>query len=296
MNYLNFFHLKEQPFAGAVDSRFYFNSYQHSYALVKLKYAVEERKGLAVLEGGIGTGKTTLARRMLEELDETKFEAALLVIIHSGISSSWLLRKIGIQLGLENPAEDKTILLAQLYERLMEIYDSNKKAVVLIDEAQMLETKEVIEDIRGLLNMEVENQKLITFVLFGLTNMDSYLVLDKPLQQRIAIRYQLQSFTEKVTADYINYRLDVAGPTRDLFTKDALAAIHYYSNGIPRLINTICDNALFEGFLQKKEVVSEDIIREVVFDLKLIDQMQQENPTEGPSVKMEATSLRHPRS
>jgi len=275
MNYLGFYHLKEQPFSGAVDSRFYFNSFQHSYALVKLKYAAEERKGLAVLEGGIGTGKTTLARRMLEELNESQYEAALLVIIHSGVSSLWILRKIGIQLGIENPAEEKTALLGQLYERLMEVHDSQKKAVVLIDEAQMLQSKEIIEDIRGLLNMEVENKKLITFILFGLTNMDSYLVLDKPLQQRIALRYQLQSFTEKVTADYIRYRLDIAGPTREIFAQDALTAIHYYSNGIPRLINTICDNALFEGFLQKKEVLNKQIIEEVVSDLKLVDQKNQ---------------------
>ena len=148
----------------------------------------------------------------------------------------------------------------------------------------MLETREVIEEIRGLLNMEVENQKLITFVLFGLTNMDSYLVLDKPLQQRIAVRYQLQSFTEKVTADYIHYRLDIAGPTRDIFTKEALSTIHKHSHGIPRLINTICDNALFEGFLQKKETVNEDIIQEVVSDLKLLDQMHEEAEQPDPSI------------
>jgi len=289
MNYLGFYHLKEQPFGGAVDSRFYFNSFQHSYALVKLKYAAEERKGLAVLEGGIGTGKTTLARRMLEELDESKYEAALLVIIHSGLSSSWILRKIGIQLGIENPVEDKTALLGQLYERLMEIHDAQKKAIVLIDEAQMLESKEIIEDIRGLLNMEVDNQKLITFILFGLTNMDSYLVLDKPLQQRIALRYQLQSFTEKVTADYIRYRLDIAGPTREIFAPDALVAIHHYSSGIPRLINTICDNALFEGFLQKKEMLNKDIIEEVVADLKLVDQMERR----GDKVKSQSIPVHH---
>jgi type II secretory pathway predicted ATPase ExeA len=273
MNYLDFFRLKEQPFAGAVDSRFYFNSYQHAYALVKLKYAAEERKGLAVLEGGIGTGKTTLARRMLEDLNDSQYEAALLVIIHTAISSTWLLRKVAVQLGVENPVEEKTVLLGQLYDRLVQIYDAGKKAVVLIDEAQMLQSKELIEEIRGLLNIEIDSQKLITFILFGLTNLDSYLVLDKPLQQRIAVRYQLQSFTQKVTADYIRYRLEIAGTSKELFTHTALAAVHHYSNGIPRLINNICDNALFEAFLQKKEMVSDDIVQEVVSDLKLEDQV-----------------------
>jgi type II secretory pathway predicted ATPase ExeA len=283
MNYLDYFHLKEQPFAGAVDSRFYFNSYQHSYALVKLKYAAEERKGLAVLEGGIGTGKTTLARRMLEELDESRFEAALLVIIHTAISSTWLLRKVAVQLGVENPVEEKTVLLGQLYDRLLEIYDSGKRAVVLIDEAQMLQSKELIEEIRGLLNIEIDSQKLITFILFGLTNLDSYLILDKPLQQRIAVRYQLQSFTNKVTSEYIRYRLEVAGTTQELFTHTALAAVHHFASGIPRLINNICDNALFEAFLQKKELVGEDIIQEIASDLKLIDQASPVSFQEEPS-------------
>jgi type II secretory pathway predicted ATPase ExeA len=176
-------------------------------------------------------------------------------------------------LGVENPVEEKTVLLGQLYDRLVEIYDSGKRAVVLIDEAQMLQSKELIEEIRGLLNIEIDSQKLITFILFGLTNLDSYLVLDKPLQQRIAVRYQLQSFTNKVTSDYIRYRLEVAGTTKELFTHTALAAVHHYSSGIPRLINNICDNALFEAFLQKKEMVGDDIIQEVVSDLKLLDQV-----------------------
>jgi type II secretory pathway predicted ATPase ExeA len=180
---------------------------------------------------------------------------------------------VAVQLGVENPVEEKTVLLGQLYDRLVEIYDAGKKAVVLIDEAQMLQSKELIEEIRGLLNIEIESQKLITFILFGLTNLDSYLVLDKPLQQRIAVRYQLQSFTQKVTSDYIRYRLEVAGTSTELFSPTALSVIHHFSNGIPRLINTICDNALFEGFLQKKEVISDDIIQEVVSDLKLEDQV-----------------------
>jgi general secretion pathway protein A len=270
MSYLEFYNLKEQPFSISVDNRFYFNSNQHSQALVKLKYAAEERKGLAVLVGGIGTGKTTLARRMLDELEESQFESALLVVLHTSITSEWLLRKIAVQLGVQNPLEEKTELLSQLYNRLVEIYDSGKKAVVLIDEAQMLQRKEVMEEFRGILNIELDGQKLITFIFFGLTDLDSNLALDKPLQQRIALRYQLQSFTEKVTEDYIRYRLDVAGTKKELFTKGCLAAIHKYSQGIPRLINGICDNALLEGFLRKREKIDEEMIQEVVSDLKLL--------------------------
>ncbi|TAJ99073.1 MAG: AAA family ATPase [Candidatus Manganitrophaceae bacterium] len=270
MNYLEFYNLKEQPFSISVDNRFYFNSNQHSHALVKLRYAAEERKGLAVLVGGIGTGKTTLARRMLDELEDTKFESALLVVIHTSITSEWLLRRIAVQLGVQNPLDDKTELLSQLYNRLVEIYDSGKKAVVLIDEAQMLQRREVMEEFRGILNIELDGEKLITFVFFGLTDLDSYLALDKPLQQRIAVRYELESFTEKTTEEYIRYRLEVAGSKRELFTKGSYTTIHHYSEGIPRLINSICDNALLEGFLRKKERIDEEMIKEVISDLKLI--------------------------
>lgn len=270
MSYLEFFNLKEQPFSISVDNRFYFNSNQHAHALVKLRYAAEERKGLAVLVGGVGTGKTTLARRMLDELEETKFESALLVVIHTSVTSEWLLRKISVQLGVQNPLDDKTELLSQLYNRLVEIYDSGKKAVVLIDEAQMLQRREVMEEFRGILNIELDGQKLITFIFFGLTDLDTYLALDKPLQQRIAVRYELESFTEKTTEEYIRYRLEVAGCKKELFTKGALATIHQYSEGIPRLINSICDNALLEGFLRKKDRIDEEMIKEVIADLKLV--------------------------
>lgn len=270
MNYLEFYNLKEQPFSISVDNRFYFNSNQHAHALVKLRYAAEERKGLAVLVGGVGTGKTTLARRMLDELEESKFESALLVVIHTSVTSEWLLRKIAVQLGVQNPLDDKTELLSQLYNRLVEIYDSGKKAVVLIDEAQMLQRREVMEEFRGILNIELDGQKLITFIFFGLTDLDTYLALDKPLQQRIAVRYELESFTEKTTEEYIRYRLEVAGSKRELFTKGSLTTIHQCSEGIPRLINSICDNALLEGFLRKKERIDEEMIKEVIADLKLI--------------------------
>lgn len=271
MNYLDFYQLNEQPFSISVDNRFYYNSDQHSESLLRLKYAAEHRKGLAVLVGDVGTGKTTLARRMLDELDENQFESALLVVIHTSITSEWLLRKIAAQLGVEKPSENKADLLTQLYRRLVEINEAQKKALVLVDEAQMLHNKETMEEFRGLLNIELDGKKLITFIFFGLPSLDDTLALDKPLQQRIAVRYQLKSFSQEATEAYIKCRLDVAGAQKQLFAIDSLSAIHQYSGGIPRLINTICDNALLEGFLRKKEIIDEKMIQEIATDLKLSD-------------------------
>ncbi len=269
MSYLDYYGLKEHPFSISVDNRFYYNSAQHAEAIIRLKYAVENRKGLAVLVGEIGAGKTTLATRMLDELDEKEYESALLVVIHAGISSDWLLRKISVQLGVENPSADKTELLPQLYKQLVQIYESGKKAVVLIDEAQMLHTKELMEEFRGILNIEMDGNKLITFVLFGLHDLDKHLKLDEPLKQRVGVRFQLDSFKPDIASEYVKYRLRVAGSNRELFTRDALTAIHQYTGGIPRLINALCDNALLEGFLRKKEVITGDMIKEVAIDLQI---------------------------
>lgn len=269
MSYLEFYKLKEQPFTNTVDTKFYYNSVQHSEALLRLKHAINTMKGLAVLVGSIGTGKTTLARRMLDELNEKEYESALLVIIHANITPEWLLKKIITQLGVEELPDDKTELLSKLCKRLIEIHEEGKKAVVLIDEAQMLQTKELMEEFRGILNIETDGNKLITFVLFGMPELDSCLSLDEPLRQRIAMRYKLQSFEESTTEEYIKFRLKIAGCSSELFTKDALEAVHNYSHGIPRLINTICDNSLLEGFLRKKLRIDASIIKEVVNDLGL---------------------------
>ena len=178
-------------------------------------------------------------------------------------------KKIITQLGVEELPDDKTELLSKLCKRLIEIHEEGKKAVVLIDEAQMLQTKELMEEFRGLLNIETDGNKLITFVLFGMPELDSCLSLDEPLKQRIAMRFKLQSFEESTTEEYIKFRLKIAGCNSELFTKDALEAIHNYSHGIPRLINTICDNSLLEGFLRKKLRIDASIIKEVVNDLGL---------------------------
>src|SRR5216110_418534 len=214
MTYLDYFELTQEPFSNAPVSRFYYNSSQHSAALTRLMHAVSYMKGLSILVGDIGAGKTTLARRMLDSLPEHEYEAALLVIIHSGVTASWLLKRIALQLGVDSPSEDKLTLLGQLYQRLVRIYEAGKKAVVLIDEAQMLETRELMEEFRGLLNLEVPERKLISFVFFGLPEIEKNLKLDPPLAQRVALRYRLEPFAADSTEAYIRHRLRLAGSTR----------------------------------------------------------------------------------
>lgn len=269
MSYLEYFGLSSEPFSNAPVSRFYYNAPQHQQALARLLYAVNSMKGLAVLVGEIGGGKTTLARRMLDSLPEEEYEAALLVIIHSGITASWLLRRIALQIGVENPAQEKLALLSQLYQRLLQIYEQGRKAVVLIDEAQMLETRELMEEFRGLLNLEVPERKLISFVFFGLPEIEKNLKLDPPLAQRVAMRYRLEPFTSESTEAYIKHRLRLAGSARMPFTPDAIEAVHRRAGGTPRVINTICDNALFETFLARATEIRGPLIEQIADNLGL---------------------------
>lgn len=276
MDYLEFYKLKEHPFSNAVDNRFYYNSTQHAEALIRLKYAVDTMKGLAVVVGDIGTGKTTLARRMLDELDETRYEAALLVVLHSSVTADWLMRKIAIQLGVKDVGTTKVEILKQLYEKLLEIHESGLKTVVLMDEVQMLQSREIMEEFRGLLNMEVPEGKLITLVFFGLPEIEKLLALDEPLKQRIAVKCRLTAFEESTTEEYIKHRLNVAGCKEDIFTPAAIKSIHLYSKGIPRLINTICDNALLEAFLIREKTIDKGIIESVAITLGLKTEEEKE--------------------
>lgn len=270
MGYTDYFKFEREPFSNAPNDKFYFDSEHHKQALQRLKYSVDTDKGLAVLVGGIGTGKTTLARRMLDNLPLKQYESSLLVMIHSAITPEWILSRICMQLGVKNPDKSPLKMLKQLYERLLQIEKEGRKAVVLIDEAQMLHSRELMEEFRGLLNLEIPDKKLLNIIFFGLPALDDVLKLDEPLAQRVAFKYTLRPLSERDVRDYISYRLEVAGCETSPFEEEALTLINRYSGGVPRLINTLCDNALFETYLRHGQKVTAQIIENVVEDLGLV--------------------------
>lgn len=269
MGYTDHFNFEREPFSNAPNDKFYFDSDQHNQALLRLKYSVDSDKGLAVLVGGVGTGKTTLARRMLDDLPYEKYESSLLVMIHSAITPEWIMSRISMQLGVKNPDQNPLKMLKQLYERLLEIEKEGRKAVVLIDEAQMLQTRELMEEFRGLLNLEIPDKKLLNIIFFGLPELDSIMKLDAPLAQRVAFKYTLKPFSAEAAMEYINHRLQVVNCEVAPFSDEALVLIYKFSEGVPRLINTICDNALFETYLRHETEVTAEIINNVVEDLGL---------------------------
>lgn len=271
MSYEAFFGLKEPPFAITPDPKFFYESDQHLGALVRLQHAIDNSKGLSVVIGEIGLGKTFVSRKLLDVLQsqEDKYEVALLVIVHHEVTAGWLLKKIATQFGVENPADDKGTLISQICQMLVNIDEQNKKAVLLIDEAHMLQTTEIYEELRGLLNVEASNHKLLNIALFAPPELEQFMALDPPLVSRIGMKFTLKPLTDKATMGYLAHRLKVAGTEKPIFTEEAMKTIYQFTRGIPRLINTVSDNALLEAFLEKKEQIDPEIIQMVAGDLGL---------------------------
>jgi len=272
MNYLEYYQLEQEPFSVMPLTRFYYHSEEHDRAMERLTHAVSGMKGLAVLIGEIGLGKSLLARRLLESLPDSEYEISLLVVLHEDVDSLWLLKRIAAQVGVSEISDNKADIVPKLCARLSELAEEGKKTVVLIDEAHMLRSRALMEEIRGLLNLELAEQKLISLVLFGLPELELCLKTDPPLAQRVAVRYNLKALPATAVAEYIQYRLTQAGSKKRVFADEAILKVHQFSSGIPRLINVLCDNALFEGFVRRAPLpLKSEIIESVAEDLGIME-------------------------
>jgi len=281
MDHLAYYNLREEPFSIMPLTSFYYHNEQHDQAMLRLKRAVDGMMGLAVLVGDIGTGKTLLARRLLETLPEEEYEVSLLVVLHSDVTSEWLVKRVAAQFGIDAKDTTKVDLIARLYEKLCAIEEDGRKAVILIDEAHMLRQRETLEEVRGLLNLELPESKLLSFVMFGMLELDECLSRDPALKQRIAVRYRLKNFSPEVLVDYIGFRLQQAGTEQQIFSADAIELVYELSKGNPRFVNVICDNALFEGYIRKAKIpLDADIIKSVGEDLGLPSEIHSEEITE----------------
>lgn len=269
--YKPFFGLTRNPFEISPDPYFYHPTPRHNEALANLHYGVGRRKGFIVITGEVGTGKTLLVRCLLSEL--RKNNIAFAYVFNPLLPVVEFFQYIMADFGLPYSGRNKTEMLLDLNRFLIQRHARGLITALVIDEAQALRS-ELLEEIRLLTNLETSQQKLLQIVLMGQPELE--MVLDSPelrqLKQRVALRCQLQPLDELQTQSYILTRLERAGARADqpIFSDEALSRIYEYSRGIPRIINTLCENSMVNAFASERHTVTGDMITDVAADFRLI--------------------------
>jgi general secretion pathway protein A len=257
--YEKYFGLTERPFSIAPDPRFLYMSPQHREALAHLLYGVGEGGGFVQLTGEVGTGKTTVCRCLLEQLPE---HVDVALILNPTVTALELLAAVCDELRIDYAAESSSIksLTDLLNAHLLEAHAKGRRTVLIIDEAQNL-SAEALEEVRLLTNLETTREKLLQIILIGQPELRELLARDdlRQLSQRITARYHLEPIHRAETAAYIRHRLQVCGAADPVFSEAAIDLVQKCSQGVPRLINVICDRALLGGFVEGKHRVDASI-------------------------------------
>ena len=266
--YNSFFGFRESPFSVTPDPRFFYANNVYREAFVTLRYGIDAKKGFIVITGEVGTGKTTLLRKLLQALEDTVHSV---FVFNTWLTFSELLELTLHDLGLSANGQSKLAMIQQLNDYLIERLKMGHTVAILIDESQNL-SDEVLENLRLLSNLETDQEKLIQIVLMGQPELQTKLAQPRlrQLKQRIALQCRLYPLKDTEVAPYIDSRLHAigyAGP--NLFRPEAIERIGFYSKGIPRLMNIICDNALLNAFAVSQRSVSAEMVEEVARDLEL---------------------------
>ncbi len=261
--YEKFYHLKEKPFNIVPNPSYLYLSEKHNKALTYLEYGLTEGTGFILLTGEIGTGKTTLIRHILNQI-ESDIEAA--VVFNTNITSDEFLALILKEFELA-PEKNKADALESLYRFLINRFAHGKRILLIIDEAQNL-SEDVLEEVRMLSNLQSDDRILLQIMLVGQPELKAKLKSPNlaQLAQRIIANYHLSPLTRDETGLYITYRLKKAEGDPDLFDPDAVDIIYEVSGGTPRIINLICDAALVYGFADEIDIISAEIVKQVVQD------------------------------
>jgi len=260
--YTDFFGLHEKPFSITPDPRYLFMSERHGEALAHLVYGVTESGGFVQLTGEVGTGKTTLVRSLL--LNRMPDNADVAVVLNPQITAHEFLLTICEELGIDVPGRQDSIkaLTDALNHHLLRAHAGGRRTILVVDEAQNL-APAVLEQVRLLTNLETAKQKLLQIILIGQPELRELLGRNdlRQLAQRITGRYHLEPLTRDETVQYIEHRLRVAGALGEVFDTGAKKAVFKLSQGVPRLINVICDRALLGAYSQESRIITRRLIR-----------------------------------
>jgi len=267
--YKGFFKLKDNPFNVNPDPRYLFFTKEIEEALSGLKYGVQNRKGFITLTGEVGTGKTTLVNRLLDWLHTQNVRTAFL--FNSRMNTSQLFDFILAEFGITCESRTKSQQLMRLNQWLLDRFRAGETTVLIVDEAQNL-TYPVLEEIRLLTNLETSTEKLLQIVLSGQPELEEKLKLPqlRQLRQRIMLRCKTTPLSKEQTNDYILERLRIAGAAgAPIFSPEAVEVIHKHSDGIPRVVNLLCEHSLINAYVEQQRPISANIVEDVAHEFQL---------------------------
>jgi len=265
--YEAFYGLREKPFNLTPDPKYLYLSDKHKEAFAHLLFGIKNHTGFVMVTGEIGTGKTTICRNLLNQLDP---DTELAFVFNPSLNPVELLKRINSEFGIPSDADNVLELTDALNAHLLDAAAKNKSCVLVIDEAQNL-TPPVLEQIRLLSNLETETEKLLQIILIGQPELLERLQLKelRQLNQRITARYHLKPLNEQETLQYIAYRLHVAGGRRKVqFARSAVRAVYKQSGGTPRVINAICDRALLIGYTKETHIITANLVRRAAREIR----------------------------
>jgi general secretion pathway protein A len=268
--YKRFYNLQRNPFEITPDPSFLFVTKKHNEALASLYYGVKRRKGFVVMTGEVGTGKTLLVRCLLQILSQANFAYAY--VFNPRLSGIEFLQYIAGDFRLPIAGKSKSELLLDLCSYVISRFKRGLTTVLVVDEAHHL-SSEVLEEVRLLTNLETPREKLLQILLVGQPELDYKLdsAALRQLKQRIALRSSLSALALDETQGYVYRRLQLAGNANpfELFPSETILELHQQSRGFPRLINTLCENALIHGYARQSRSITPEIISEIAADFRL---------------------------
>ncbi len=265
--------LNEPPFSLTPDPRFLFMSRSHEDALMMLHYAITRNKGAAMLSGDIGLGKTTISRKLLELLDPIRFRVVL--IVNPILTPVQMLQEILAQLDVHVASRNRQVLVQELHNALVHYYERGQRVVLVVDEAHLIRSANTLEELRLLLNCQMNDQFLISLLLLGQKELKPKIAKVPALEQRMAVRHTLQPLDSADVTAMILHRLRVAGFTGEShpFTPDALHEIHKFSHGYPRVICQVADNALLIGMAKKVKMIDGYLMHDVLCEYSGVEEL-----------------------
>ena len=264
--YLEHWELQKTPFGNVPARSAFYRSPQHEEALRRLLYVIEHRKGVAMLTGEVGCGKTTVIRALSDCLGKDRYQFQ--TISNPALQPTDLIKAILLKLGGNGDNGSKTDLLDRLHQHLFQNAENGISTVLAIDEAHVIGNRATLDELRLLFNIQSDDDFLITLVLLGQPPLLKNIAELQPLKERISIKFNLEPLDIQNTLNYIVHRLKWAGANRGIFSREAVQVLYEFAGGLPLRINNLCDRCLLLGLMRRASMVDSRIVRDAIEDME----------------------------